>query len=198
MNTLDLYRRSFSKEDINALPLRRYSGRVDIISSKKALTRALQLLESECLLGFDTETRPVFKKGKQNPPSLLQLATGERVFLFQLNAIGLPDALGEVLAAKDIVKTGVAVRDDIKELQQLNHFDAAGFIDLGDRARDLELSTNGLRNLAANLLGFRVSKSAQCSNWAARNLSQKQINYAATDAWVSRELYIKLKELGAL
>ena len=100
------------------------------------------------------------------------------------------------MSSKDIVKAGVAVRDDIAGLKKLYNFKAGAFVDLGQVSSELKMQTHGLRNLAANLLGFRISKSAQCSNWAKDELLPKQIIYAATDAWVSRELYLAFARLG--
>ncbi len=150
------------------------------------------------MLGFDTETRPVFRKGVSYPPSLIQLATEDCVYLLHLNHISLSTHIKEVLASANIVKTGVAVINDVKELRQVSPFEEKGFVDLGDLARSLEMQTNGLRNLAANLLGFRISKGVQCSNWGRKELTPQQIAYAATDAWVSREIYLKFQELGVL
>ncbi len=192
------YRRSFSKEEINSLRLKSYQGPIRLISDPKEMDSALAGLDGDSVLGFDTETKPSFKRGVSHPPSLLQLAGSECVFLFRLDKSGLARGLREILADRNIVKSGVAVQDDIKELKQLSPFEEKGFVDLGDRARDLGLKTHGLRNLAANLLGFRISKQARVSNWASAELTEKQIRYAATDAWVSREVYLAMVRLGLI
>ncbi|MBG0791273.1 MAG: 3'-5' exonuclease domain-containing protein 2 [Desulfovibrionaceae bacterium] len=195
----DNYRRSFSKEEINAMPLRRYEGDIKVIRTEEQCVLALEEMEGEALLGFDTETRPVFKKGKKpGPPSLLQLATARCAYVFQLNVLPLHQGLCRILANKRVTKTGVAVRDDIIGLQRHARFKPSGFIDLSDVTAKAGMQTHGLRNMAANLLGFRISKSAQCSNWAKDQLSPQQVNYAATDAWISRELYLALDELGLI
>lgn len=198
MSSLDYYRRSLSKEDINALPLRRYTGAVHLVTNKRALRKALSGLKGERVLGFDTETRPCFGKGPENPPALLQLASSQATFLFQLRRVSLPDPLRAILSDPDVIKAGIAVRDDIRVLQRIASFEAMGFVDLSEVARKNGLQTMGLRNMAANLLGFRISKTAQCSNWEAPKLSPKQITYAATDAWVSRELHFRIQDLGLL
>ena len=195
----DQYLRSFSKEEINDLPLRRYEGEIKVVRTEKQLARALKEMGSDPLLGFDTETRPVFKKGKKpGPPALLQLATAECAYVFQLNILPFTEGLCRLLASKSVVKTGVAVRDDILGLQKHARFKPNGFVDLSDVTANHNLQTHGLRNMAANLLGFRISKSAQCSNWAKDHLAPQQITYAATDAWVSRQLYLALDELGLI
>jgi len=191
--------RAFTKEDINALPLRRYEGPVEVVRTDAQRARALKVMSSEPLLGFDTETRPVFRKGKKpGPPSLVQLATQETVYVFQIGVLPMCNGLCDLLADDRIIKTGVAVRDDILGLQRLAEFTPARFVDLSDISARANMQTHGLRNLAANLLGFRISKSAQCSNWAKDKLSPQQINYAATDAWISRELYLAFERLGLI
>ena len=191
------YLRSFTKEEINDMPLRRYEGEILVVRSRSDLDQALEGMRESSLLGFDTETRPVFKKGKKpGPPSLLQLATAECAYVFQLGVLPLDKGVCEILANRRILKTGVAVRDDILGLQKHSRFKPSGFVDLSDITAKYGLQTHGLRNMAANLLGFRISKSAQCSNWAKDKLTRQQITYAATDAWISRKLYLALEELG--
>ena len=184
--------RRLTKEEINNLPLRYYSGSIQLLESKKNVVKACDRLQSETILGFDTETRPAFKKGQYFLPSLLQLAGLDTVFLFRLNKIGLPRSLKSLLTNHAIVKTGVAVERDVKDLQKISDFNPGNFIDLSDVTRKKELQHHGLRGLAALLLRFRISKSSKISNWDAEMLTAKQVRYAATDAWVSREIYCNL------
>lgn len=198
-NIPEHYLRTFTKADINEMPLQRYEGPITVVRTEKQCAQAIKEMEKEAVLGFDTETRPVFKKGKKpGPPSLLQLATSECAYVIQINVTTLDNGLADLLANPKIIKTGVAVRDDILGLQRHADFEPGGFIDLSDVSAKANMQTHGLRNMAANLLGFRISKSAQCSNWAKDKLTPQQVNYAATDAWVSRELYLALADLGLL
>ncbi len=195
----DEHLRAFSNEEINAMPLSRWEGSVKLVRTEGQLVKAVRVLKDERLLGFDTETRPVFRKGqKQPPPSLIQLAGRTVVYLFQLGELGFGDGLVDLLSDPEIVKTGVSVRDDVAALRKLLEFKPAGFVDLGRISAKCRMQTHGLRNLAANLLGFRISKGAQCSNWAKQRLTPQQITYAATDAWVSREIYRRFRDLGVL
>ena len=184
-----------SKEEINDLPIRRYEGPVEVIRTQEELDKAMERLRGQAVLGFDTESRPSFRKGKYYPPSLVQLAPADRVYIIQLTWLPLNDTLASLLGAPDVLKVGAAIHDDVKELQKLHDFTPDGIVDLGDMAKDLGLETRGLRSLAANILGVRISKAARCSNWAGKKLQNQQIVYAATDAWIGRELYFKLKEL---
>lgn len=184
-----------SKEDINLLPLGSWEGPVVVVQSGDDLDPALARLASADLLGFDTETRPAFRKGQSFPPSLLQLATADEVFLFQLNRVGLPGALIKLLSDPDILKAGVGLDFDLKTLQELRPFQPRGFVDLARVARSKGIRNNGLRGLAAAVCGIRISKSARTTNWANPALTPLQIRYAATDAWIGRELFLRLDRL---
>lgn len=181
-----------SKDEINCLPMERWTGAVRVVKTRDELDAAADRLAGHTLLGFDTETRPAYEKGESYPPSLLQLACKNEVFIFQLKGLGLARPLREILADPAIVKAGVGLDYDIRELKKLSHFKAAGFMDLGNIAKKADIKNHGLRGLAAVLLGFRISKGAQTSNWARKVLTQQQIQYAATDAWVGRMLYLAL------
>jgi ribonuclease D len=190
-----LYKNKLSKTEINSLPLRYYNGAIHIIQTAEQAKDACAILIKEKVLGFDTETRPAFKKGQSYLPSLLQLAGTKVVYLFQLSQCGLTDSIIILLSNVNIIKSGVAINQDLTELQQILNFEPAGFVDLGDIARSKGLPHHGLRGLAAYLLKFRISKSGRTSNWSANQLTKKQIKYAATDAWVGRELYLKYKQI---
>ena len=196
--TLDRYRRKLRSEEINELPIVRYEGEVRLVRSAGELAEALDLLAREALLGFDTETRPSFRKGKVNQPALIQLAASDRIFLVQLAFAPFGAGLAALLANENIVKVGVGIGDDMRELAKLYPFEGAGAVDLGELARSLNLPTQGLRNMAANLMGWRISKGPRCSNWSLSELSPRQIAYAATDAWIGRELYLKMRAVGLL
>ena len=189
-------RRRLNSEEINALPLCHYGGEVRIIRSLADLNIAKPDLTSEPVLGFDTETRPTFHKGKLNAPSLIQLATGRAVYLIQLNFLSFSRPLAEILANPGQIKAGVAIRDDMKQLTALYSFAPAGLVDIGVLARSYKLPTQGLRTLAANLFGRRISKGPRCSNWSLVELSRRQIAYAATDAWMGRLIFLRMRELG--
>jgi len=182
--------RRMSKDEINACPVKRWRGRISVVRNKDELAAAMRKLTGHTLLGFDTETRPAYKKGESYLPSLLQLASDKEVFIFQLKHLGLAKPLREILADSAIIKTGVSLDYDIRELKKLSSFKAAGFIDLGNLAKKMGIKNHGLRGLAAVFLGIRISKGAQTSNWSRDILTRQQIQYAATDAWVGRKLYL--------
>ncbi len=190
------YKRKLTKEDINALPIVRYEGEIKLITDREALLPALDALQKETVLGFDTETKPSFRKGQLNNPALVQLAGEHVVYLIQLMHVPFDDDLANLLSTPNILKVGVSIFEDMRELQKLHPFEPAGVVDLGNVARTHNLETQGLRNLAANFFDYRISKGPQCSNWSAQVLSERQVIYAATDAWIGRQVYMRMHELG--
>ena len=195
MDASELSRR-LTSEEINAMPLRHYEGEVEVVRSPQAWAAAEADMRQDGILGFDTETRPSFRKGRLNAPSLIQIATARKVYLVQLGALPFGAACADLLAAPEIIKTGVGIGDDMRALARLYPFSPAGLVDLGQVARAQRLPSQGLRTLAASLFGWRISKGPQCSNWSLADLSQRQIAYAATDAWIGRCIYLRLRELG--
>lgn len=187
-----------SRDEINSLPLRHYEGPIEIVRTLPKWREVAAELKNESVIGFDTETRPTFKKGRINSPSLIQLAGERAVYLVQLAWLPFGAPIAELLADPAVVKTGVGINDDMAALGKLHSFEAAGCIDLGIMAKNNHIPNQGLRTLAASLFGWRISKGSQCSNWSNRNLSPRQIAYAATDAWVGRLIFLKLQELGMI
>ena len=161
------------------------------------MSKIVEEINTHDVVGFDTETRPSFKKGQIFQVSLLQLAIPRKVFLIRLNHTGVTKELSSLFSNQSIIKAGVGIRDDLKALQKLRNFEPAGFFDLSTLAKEAGLQVESVKKLTALLLGFRISKSAQTSNWEVVTFTQKQIEYAATDAWVCLELYHKLKPKNA-
>lgn len=181
--------RRLTKQEINDFPLQRWAGPVHLVQSEEELARTLPLLSGASLLGFDTETRPAFKKGQKHLPALLQLATESDVVLIRLGKLGLPETIRDILSSQTIIKTGVAISDDLQGLQQIAPFSPNGFVDLAKISKTCGIMHHGLRGMAAAVLGVRISKTARISNWAKNELSSSQISYAATDAWIGREIH---------
>ena len=185
-----------SREELALLPIRRYEGDIHLVTTPQQLERAMADIESERVLGFDTETRPAFTKGESHLPCLVQIATARAVYLFQLRAVDCSAPLAALLGDPAVVKAGVSIAFDLKKLQQVFAFEEAGVVDLGVVAKKYGVKQTGVRSLSAMFLGYRIPKGASTTNWAARRLTPTQILYAATDAWASRELYRWFECLG--
>jgi ribonuclease D len=183
---------SITNDEINALPLHAFDGTVKVIQDKEALPQVFKEISKHQTVGFDTETKPVFVKGQRHNVALMQIALPDQAFLIRLKFTGITPEIVDFLENDKVFKVGVGVRDDIKALQVLKKFTAAGFVELADMARNAGLEVESVKKLTALLLGFRISKSAQTSNWEAERFDAKQISYAATDAWVCLNIYRKL------
>jgi ribonuclease D len=186
---------NISHEEINALPLRTFSGKIVLVQEQQKLNRVFDEVNEHGVIGFDTETRPSFRKGESHKVSLMQIALPEKVFLIRLNYTGIHSSILDFLQSHQTEKAGVGIRDDIHALKKIAAFDPAGFTELAALAKASGLQVESVKKLTALLLGFRISKSAQTSNWEAQTLTQKQIEYAATDAWVCLEIHKRLLEL---
>ena len=183
--------KQITKAEINELPVIAWEGPIKVLEDESSMAAAAEKLLDETHLGFDTETRPTFKKGQYYPPALIQLATSEMVYLFRICKTKTLTPLLPVLQSEEILKTGVAIGDDVKELRAMESFEPGGFVEIADLTCQLGYQNKGLRALAALLMHGRISKAAQVSNWARPELDRKQIRYAATDAWISREIYVR-------
>ena len=193
-----MYPSTISNEEVNALELYRYEGKIKIITKPDQIPGVLKKIAKEKAVGFDTETKPAFKKGQVNEVSLIQIATEKEVYLIRINLTGLTKELVSFLEDERHLKIGVALRDDLIDLIKLKPFQPQGFVELNKLVKEIGIESNGLRKLTAIILGFRISKSAQISNWESETLTDKQLNYAATDAWVCLKMYNELVKKGYL
>ncbi|WP_127716902.1 3'-5' exonuclease [Halobacteriovorax sp. HLS] len=189
------YKMKISKDEINELPTMTFPGKIHLITTKQDALEAAKALAKHKVLGFDTETRPSFKKGEYYDISLLQLATQSDAYLFRMNLHTLPQEIIDLLADPTVIKAGVAVRDDIKGIQKLYPFDDNSFIDLATIAKEKQFKNFGLRALCAIFLEQRLSKRAKITNWEQEKLTKAQIHYAACDAWAGYRLYNIMSEL---
>ena len=186
---------TITPEEINNLPLRTFDGKTVVVSDAADIPKIIDEIEKHDVVGFDTETRPSFKKGQVYQVSLLQLAIPGKAFLIRINHTGVTEEIARLFQNQNVIKAGVGIRDDLKSLRKHREFEPAGCLDLSVLAKQAGLQVESVKKLAALLLGFRISKSAQTSNWEAATFTQKQVEYAATDAWVCLELYRKLQNL---
>ncbi len=194
MTEISRFRENITVEEIAECELEWFKGEIVLVDDIKTFYEVFPRLLGYELLGFDTETKPTFKKGKKHVVSLVQLSTENLACLFRINKIGFPDELGKLFANPKVIKTGVAVHDDIKALQDIKKFTPHAFIDLQNTVKDFGIQCSGLKKLAALILGIRISKRQQVTDWEATKLTEAQQVYAATDAWVCHQIYRNLKD----
>jgi ribonuclease D len=188
-----MYQNEISKEEVAALELIQYEGPITVVDSLVDFERAIGEIAREPKLGFDTETRPSFKKGKVYPTSLIQLASLEQAWIIRVNRIGYPEALLELLSEDIPIKIGLGLQDDLRRLRNDFHFEPRGFLDLQHYVEAFKIEEKGLKKISGIVLNRRISKSQQVSNWDADALSEAQLRYAATDAWICLKIYKSLQ-----
>lgn len=184
-----------SPEEIAALELASFPGEIVVVEEDgPVMEQAVRYLRRQKVLGFDTETRPTFSPDQHSSgTALLQLSGSGKAFLFRLKKCGLPRSLAAVLSNPSVVKVGAATLDDVRGLQKITSFKPKGFVDLQNIVWEYGIRDKSVKKMAAIILGVKISKAQQLSNWEAEKLSEGQRRYAATDAWVCREMYIKLQ-----
>ncbi len=189
-----MFQISISPEEISALELASFPGEIVLVDREgEELDKAVRYLKRQQVLGFDTETRPTFSPDQHSTgTALLQLSGGGKAFLFRLKKIGLPRPLAAILANPNIIKVGAATLDDVRGLQKITPFSPRGFVDLQSIVNEYGIRDKSVKKMTAIILGVKISKAQQLSNWEADRLSESQQRYAATDAWVCREMYLKL------
>jgi ribonuclease D len=187
---------TITRDELVQLAVRRYDGPVCLVATTHDLERALHDIRCEHVVGLDTETQPAFRKGQSHLPSLVQIATARAVYLFQLKRLEFSGALAGMLGNPAIIKAGIGLADDLLNLKKVFPFQEKNVVDLGAVVRRHGVKQSGVRNLAGLFLGFRITKGRRTSNWGRPDLSRSQIIYAATDAWVCRELYLRFQKLG--
>ena len=187
---------TISKDTLALLPAAEFNGEIVVIEDKDKLLEIIPLLRSEKLLGFDTETRPSFKKGHTYKIALIQIATRNAVYLIRTNILGYPQELLDILQDKDILKVGLSLHDDFHNLRKVVDFKPAGFVDLQSYVKEYKIADNSLSRLYGILFDKRISKSQRLSNWEARPLSEAQQAYAALDALACIKIYDYLQEGG--
>ena len=175
-------------------PATSFNGEIIVIDTLDAVDAAVEYLSRQSLLGFDTETKPAFNSAdsRMRKVALLQLAGEKRVYLFRLNKIGLPKQVTRLLANEKVMKVGAAIHDDIRMLNKLTAFLPENFVDLQKMMVDYGIEHKALKKMAEIILHINISKGQRLTNWESERLTDAQQRYAATDAWVCREIYVEL------
>ena len=186
---------NISKEELSACPVETFNGKTYVIQTLCDAEKAVDFLRTQGVVGFDTETKPSFKKGRSNQVALLQISTEDVCFLFRLNVIGIPPVLSDFLKDTTVKKIGLSLRDDFRALSKRAPIEPINFIDLQEYVKTFGIGENSLTKISAILFGKRISKAQRLSNWESAILTERQIEYAALDAWATRRIFVYLDSM---
>jgi len=192
------FQKYVSKDEIKNYSIEKFPGKIFVIEKEEDVAAAYLHLKNQKIIGFDTESKPTFKKGITSKVSLIQFSTENQAFLFRINKIGFKEEIIHLISSKKIKKIGIAINDDIKALQKIKNFEVNNIIDLNQLALKLGFESIGAVKLSILILGFSISKSVRLSNWEKESLTMSQIEYAATDAWICNMIYNKLLNEGEI
>ncbi len=188
-----MFLNEIAKEEINKLDVHQFEGKITIVDNAKAANKAIKEISKYEILGFDTETKPAFKKGVKHDIALIQISNTHEAWLFRVNKIGFTEQLIQLFEDENVIKVGAGLNDDMRRMKDLKKFKPAGFLDLQKYVEAFKIESKSLKKIVAIVLGYKISKSQQMSNWEAPDLTEMQQRYAATDAWVCLEVYHKLR-----
>ncbi|MDE5786138.1 MAG: 3'-5' exonuclease domain-containing protein 2 [Duncaniella sp.] len=188
------YSISITKEQLAELPLVEFPGAITVLESLPDAIAALRFLSTQSIVGFDTETKPNFRKGQCNTVSLIQISTDDHSFLFRLNKLGFFDEMKKFLECNTTTKVGLSLKDDFHVLHKLSPFEPGGFIDLQDVVKNYDITDSSLQKVYGIIFNGRISKSKRLSNWEAPSLSESQQVYASIDAWACLRIYHSLRD----
>lgn len=188
------YYLSISKEELSQLPQAHFKGKIEVIDKPEAVDAAVAQLRRWPIIGFDTETRPSFKRGHSNSVALMQLSCDNCCFLFRLNDIGFCAELRALLEDAEILKIGASVHDDFLNLNKMAEFNPEGFVDVQQFVKQFRIADNSLARIYGILFGERISKNQRLTNWEQPSLTTSQQEYAALDAIACTRIYCHLKQ----
>ena len=188
---------SFSKAELSALPIEKFVKKIVVPENEDEIAKAVKHLSRFKMIGFDTETRPSFRRGVQHQVSLIQMATEEEAYLFRVNGKEFPNELKKLIENPAVTKVGLSLKDDFAALRRIGLSRFESFIDLQNLAKQFQIENQALRGIYGVLFGKRISKSQQLSNWEAEKLSEAQKEYAALDAWACLRIYLHLMKYGS-
>lgn len=183
---------AIDKKCVAEMPTVTFAGAITVIERAEEVAAAVSFLRSHDVVGFDTETKPNFRKGMTNRVSLIQVSTEDHSFLFRINKMGFTPELREFMECEDVIKVGLSLKDDFHMLHQVGEFEPRGFVELQEMVKKYHITDASLQKIYAILFGHRISKGQRLTNWEAQMLTEPQMIYASIDAWACRHIYIHL------
>jgi ribonuclease D len=193
--TPTLFKKNITKEEISKLEVEEFKGRIIPITTEDDARKAVSYLSSFDAVGFDTETRPSFTKGKRYKVSLMQISTDEACFLFRLNIIGIPKVLSDFLSDESVTKIGISLKDDFNSISKRTEMEPKNFVDLQTVVKKYDIEDMSLQKIYAILFNKKISKGQRLTNWEAETLTESQMKYASLDAWACLNIYNYLNNI---
>jgi ribonuclease D len=193
--TLTLFKKNITKEEISNMEIEEFKGRIIVITTEDDVRKAVSYLSSFDAVGFDTETRPSFTKGKRYKVSLMQISTDEACFLFRLNIIGIPTVLSDFLSDESVTKIGISLKDDFNSISKRTNMEPKNFVDLQTMVKKYDIEDMSLQKIYAILFNKKISKGQRLTNWEAETLTEAQMKYASLDAWACLNIYNYLNNI---
>ncbi|MGF1761714.1 3'-5' exonuclease domain-containing protein 2 [Photobacterium sagamiensis] len=179
-----------SKEQIRELPV--FQGvvldKIEVVINKEEALKAVSELIKHSVLGFDTESKPTFKKGEvSNGPQLIQISCKTKTFIFPAKFPAAIKEIDQILSNPNIKKVGFGLADDKRIIFRKFGIKVVNTVELSKKVKlFLGVKQNvGARVAVAMLFNQRLTKSAQKSNWSIFPLKDYQLRYAANDAYAA-------------
>lgn len=167
--------------------------RIALVSTRAQAERARDELAAARFWGFDTESKPTFVKDQASEgPHIVQLATLDKAWVFQLHDADCSALVAELLAQPGVAKAGFGLGDDRKRIQARLGVEAANVLELNTVFRQRGYRKDmGVKAAVAVLFNRRFikSKKAATSNWANARLTDAQLVYAANDAYAAARVF---------
>lgn len=176
------------------MPAASFDGRIIVIDNAADARQAAAYLAKQTAIGFDTETRPSFRKGDTHKVALIQLSTDRECFLFRTCLMGFTEPLVRLMENPDVLKIGLSTKDDFHGLNQLSPCQPAGVVELQEYVRRYGIADMSLQKVYAIIFGEHISKGQRLTNWEAKELTPHQTAYASLDAWACLRIYNHLKQ----
>ena len=183
----------FDKQLLSQLPHEEFQGRIIVVNNLIDAGKAVRYLMEQPIIGIDTETKPVFKKGAANKVALLQVSTHDTAFLFQLRFVGITDGIVKLMQSKKIKKVGLSLGDDFRALSARRKITPQNVVEIQELVKKVGIEDLSLQKIYAILFGEKIAKGQQLTNWEAPTLTPAQQNYGAVDAWACLKIYNYLK-----
>lgn len=171
--------------------------RIEVVTKESQSKEVWEVLKASRLVGFDTETKPTFHRGgKVRSPDLYQFATEDRAYLFPASLPGVMGVVKQLLLDEGVAKVGFDLKNDLKQIEVGFGERPRQMIDLDHEFRAMGYHQMIGASVAVALMfgkAFIKPKSVTTSNWSAYPLMERQIQYAASDAYVALRVYHELK-----